>query len=107
LFPGALCPGARHERLILVSNPDGASFAEAASFPVVFLTPWYGLLNSPRTAPGEAVLVHAAAGGVGMAAVQGARPLGAEVYATASPGKWDALRALGVPDGRIADSRTL
>ncbi len=51
--------------------------------------------------------MHAAAGGVGMAAVQLARHLGAEVFATASPAKWDAVRALGVPDERIASSRDL
>ena len=44
------------------------------------------------------MLVHAAAGGVGMAAVQLARHLGAEVFGTASPAKWDALRALGLDD---------
>ncbi|CAM5528304.1 hypothetical protein SANTM175S_05214 [Streptomyces antimycoticus] len=53
------------------------------------------------------MLVHSAAGGVGMAATQVARWLGAEVYATASPGKWDALRAGGLADDRIASSRTL
>ena len=42
--------------------------------------------------------MHAAAGGVGMAAVQLARHLGAEVFGTASPGKWDALRGLGLDD---------
>ncbi|KJS51471.1 hypothetical protein VM98_36990, partial [Streptomyces rubellomurinus subsp. indigoferus] len=51
--------------------------------------------------------MHAAAGGGGMADVPVAHHLGAEVDATASPGKWDALRSLGVRDWRIADSRTL
>ncbi|MEV7190609.1 SDR family NAD(P)-dependent oxidoreductase, partial [Streptomyces sp. NPDC093510] len=46
-------------------------------------------------------------GGVGMAAVHVARHLGADVFGTASPGKWDAVRGLGLPDGRIANSRTL
>ncbi|MGW7720804.1 SDR family NAD(P)-dependent oxidoreductase, partial [Streptomyces chartreusis] len=55
---------------------------------------------------GESVLIHAAAGGVGMAAVQLARHLGAEVYATASEGKWPAVRELGVPADRVASSRT-
>jgi polyketide synthase 12 len=53
------------------------------------------------------VLIHAAAGGVGMAAVQLARHLGAEVFATASPAKWQAVRDLGVPAERIASSRDL
>ena len=50
-------------------------------------------------------MVHAAAGGVGMAAVQIARHLGAEVFATASPHKWGHVRALGVAEDRIASSR--
>jgi NADPH:quinone reductase-like Zn-dependent oxidoreductase len=56
---------------------------------------------------GERVLVHAGAGGVGMAAVQVARFLGAEVFATASPGKWDVLRGLGLDDDHIGSSRDL
>src|SRR5208337_3567157 len=56
---------------------------------------------------GERVLVHAATGGVGMAAVQLARHWGAEVFATASRAKWDTLRAMGFDDEHIADSRTL
>ena len=55
----------------------------------------------------ESVLVHAGAGGVGMAAVQLARYWGAEVFATASPGKWGTLRSLGLDDVHIANSRTL
>ncbi|HEY0698283.1 MAG TPA: SDR family NAD(P)-dependent oxidoreductase, partial [Micromonospora sp.] len=91
----------------LVRIPAGWSFVTAASVPVVFLTAWYGLVDLAGVRAGESVLVHAAAGGVGMAAVQVARHLGAEVYATASPGKWDTVRGSGVPDGRIASSRTL
>ena len=51
--------------------------------------------------------MHAASGGVGMAAVQLARYLGAEVFGTASPGKWGVLRALGLDEAHIASSRTL
>ncbi|WP_159052703.1 type I polyketide synthase, partial [Streptomyces bungoensis] len=54
---------------------------------------------------GERVLVHAAAGGVGMAATQLARYLGAEVFATASAGKWGTLRGLGLDEQHIASSR--
>ncbi|MFC5857197.1 SDR family NAD(P)-dependent oxidoreductase, partial [Streptomyces chlorus] len=56
--------------------------------------------------PGEKVLIHAGAGGVGMAAIQVARHLGAEVFATASEGKWGVLRSLGVADDHIASSRS-
>ena len=52
-------------------------------------------------------LIHAGAGGVGMAAVQLARHFGLEVFATASRGKWDTLRAMGFDDDHIGDSRTL
>jgi NADPH:quinone reductase-like Zn-dependent oxidoreductase/thioesterase domain-containing protein/acyl carrier protein len=75
--------------------------------PVVFLTAYYGLVDLAGLGRGERVLVHAAAGGVGTAAVQLARHLGAEVFATASPPKWAAVRALGVAPERIASSRDL
>ncbi|WP_159060386.1 zinc-binding dehydrogenase, partial [Streptomyces griseoruber] len=87
--------------------PDGWSFAEAASVPVVFLTAYYALTDLGAVKPGESVLVHAAAGGVGMAAVQVARHLGAEVFGTASAGKWGTLRALGLDEAHIASSRDL
>ena len=85
------------DRRMLVPMPAGWTFAQAASVPVVFLTAYYGLVDLAGLRAGETVLVHAAAGGVGMAAVQLARHLGAEVFATASPAKWDAVRALGIP----------
>src|SRR5439155_25930551 len=72
-----------------------------------FLTAHYALRELADLRPGERVLIHAAAGGVGMAAVQLAHELGAEVYATASPPKHAALRALGIPAERIASSRDL
>ncbi|WKX68653.1 type I polyketide synthase [Streptomyces sp. XD-27] len=87
--------------------PDGWSFQQAAAVPVTYLTAYYGLVDLARLGRGESVLIHAGAGGVGTAAVQIARHLGATVYATASRGKWDALRAAGVADERIASSRTL
>ncbi|MCQ8194735.1 SDR family NAD(P)-dependent oxidoreductase [Streptomyces sp. RCU064] len=107
LFSGAFGPVAMTDHRLLARLPEGWSFADAAATPVVFLTAMYGLMDLAGLRPGEAVLVHSAAGGVGMAATQVARWLGAEVYATASPGKWDALRAGGVADDRIASSRSL
>ncbi|MFI5979211.1 SDR family NAD(P)-dependent oxidoreductase [Streptomyces sp. NPDC051452] len=92
---------------LLAPIPDGWDHTRAASVPVAFLTAYYGLVDLARLGPGDTVLIHAAAGGVGMAAVQLARHLGAEVYATASRGKWDTLRAMGLSDDRICDSRTL
>ena len=73
----------------------------------MFLTALYGLSVLAGLRAGERVLVHAATGGVGMAAVQLARHLGAEVFATASRGKWDTLRAMGFDADHIGDSRTL
>src|SRR6201999_3633122 len=75
--------------------------------PVVFLTALYGLTDLARTRAGESVLVHAATGGVGMAAVQLARQWGGEVFVTASRGKWDTLRGMGFDEAHIGDSRTL
>ena len=64
--------------------PDGASFAEGASFLLTFLTAWIPLTRQIRLEPGQTVLVHAGSGGVGTAAIQCARHLGARVVATAS-----------------------
>ncbi|MFI9630946.1 SDR family NAD(P)-dependent oxidoreductase, partial [Streptomyces sp. NPDC052042] len=107
LWNGGFGPVCTADERLLAPVPDGWSFARAASVPAVFLSAYYGLVTLAGLRPGETVLVHAAAGGVGMAAVQIARHLGAEVLATASPGKWDTLRGLGLPDEHIASSRTL
>ena len=80
----------------LVPLPDGATFAEGASFLMTFLTAWLPLTRQATVQPGSTVLVHAAAGGVGSAAVQVARHLGARVVATASS---DEKRALAVELG--------
>ncbi|MCI3934278.1 SDR family NAD(P)-dependent oxidoreductase [Streptomyces sp. AN091965] len=106
LASGCLGPVAVVDHRLIVRMPHGWTFTEAASVPVAFLTAYEGLVDLADVRPGEKVLVHAAAGGVGMAAVQLARHLGAEVYATASPAKWDAVRALGVDDAHLASSRT-
>ncbi|MEU0581842.1 SDR family NAD(P)-dependent oxidoreductase, partial [Streptomyces griseoincarnatus] len=90
---------------LMAPLPDTLTFEQGATVPLAFLTAYYALTELGALRPGERLLVHAAAGGVGMAAVQLARHLGAEVYGTAGPGKWAALRGLGLPDGRIASSR--
>jgi NADPH2:quinone reductase len=80
----------------LVPVPDGVSDEEAAAFPIVFQTAYHCLLTCGRLAPGESVLVHAAGGGVGTAAVQLARILGGRVLATAgSDDKLRRVRDLG------------
>jgi acyl transferase domain-containing protein/NADPH:quinone reductase-like Zn-dependent oxidoreductase/SAM-dependent methyltransferase/acyl carrier protein len=86
--------------------PDGMSFTEAATLPVVFSTVHHSLSNVARLVRGEVVLVHGAAGGVGLAALQYAQHVGAHVIATAgSPEKRDLLRLLGVE--HVLDSRSL
>ncbi len=102
-----LGPVAVSDCRLLAGVPEGWSFAQAASVPVAFLTAYYGLVDLAGLKAGERVLVHAATGGVGMAAVQLARHLGAEVFATASPGKWGVLRSLGLEESHIASSRTV
>lgn len=100
-FGDELCADARRFAKI----PAGMSFTQAASIPVAFATAMYALVELGRVQAGERVLVHAAAGGVGLAAVQLLRLLGAEVFATASPAKWPALRALGLDAAHLASSR--
>ncbi|MBE9499866.1 zinc-binding dehydrogenase [Streptomyces sp. GKU 257-1] len=92
---------------VVVGVPEGWSFVEAASVPVAFVTAFFALVDVAGVRSGESVLVHAAAGGVGMAAVQLARWLGAEVWATASESKWSVVRGLGVAGDRIASSRSV
>jgi acyl transferase domain-containing protein/NADPH:quinone reductase-like Zn-dependent oxidoreductase/acyl carrier protein len=104
---GSFGPVAVTDHRILRRMPRGWTFEQAASVPVTYLTAYYGLKELAKVGPGDKVLIHAAAGGVGTAAVQLARSLGAEVFGTASPGKWDALRAMGLADDHIASSRTL
>ncbi|TAM66695.1 type I polyketide synthase [Mycobacterium sp.] len=95
------------DQRLVTPVPQGLSLVAAAGVPVVFLTALYGLSVLAGLRAGERVLVHTATGGVGMAAVQLARHWGAEVFVTASRGKWDTLRAMGFDDDHIGDSRTL
>ncbi|MGB9248862.1 MAG: acyltransferase domain-containing protein, partial [Mycobacterium sp.] len=83
---------------LLLPMPSDWSYAEAAAISAVFTTAYFAFVHLADVKPGQRVLVHAGAGGVGMAAVQLARHLGLEVFATASRGKWDTLRAMGFDD---------
>ncbi|MFE2940692.1 SDR family NAD(P)-dependent oxidoreductase [Streptomyces sp. NPDC059255] len=84
--------------------PDGLGDPEAAALPLAMATAWYGLAELGRLERDETVLIHSAAGGVGLAAVQVARLLGARVVATAgSEAKRRYLSGLGVTD--VFDSR--
>lgn len=75
----------------VIAIPDRFSFEQAAVVPVNYVTAWAALVRYGNVQPGERVLVHAAAGGVGIAALQIARRQGAEIYGTASPGKHAAV----------------
>ncbi|MFI2608630.1 type I polyketide synthase [Kitasatospora sp. NPDC018619] len=105
LLPAAFGTAAQADPRTLVRIPDGWSFTRAAAVPVAHLTALHALVELGGVGEGDPVLIHAGAGGVGLAAVQLARHLGAEVFATASPAKWPALRALGVDDDHLASSR--
>ncbi|MBB5792192.1 type I polyketide synthase [Streptomyces caelestis] len=106
LVRGSFGPVAVVDRRLLVPLPEHWTYADGASVPVAFLTAYLGLVDLAKLRAGESVLIHAATGGVGLAALQLARHLGAEVFATAGPAKWETLRALGVPEERIASSRS-
>jgi acyl transferase domain-containing protein/acyl carrier protein len=96
----------RVDDLFAVRKLDGMTFVEAASVPVIFMTAYYALHELARLRPGETVLIHAAAGGVGLAAIQVAKWIGATVIATAgSEDKRRYLRSLGVE--HVLNSRTL
>ena len=79
-----------------IALPDGVSFEQGAAIPVNYATAWAGLLGFGSLRRGERVLVQAAAGGVGIAALQLAKAAGAEVHGTASPGKHGRLAELGI-----------
>ena len=91
---------------LAVPAPRGLSWEQAATIPMVYLTAYHALVNQARLQKGERILVHAAAGGVGLAAIQIAKQIGAEIYATAgSPAKREYLHSLGID--RVANSRAL
>ena len=84
----------------IIPMPENLSFEEAASIPLVFVTAWHMLVTRARLQRNEAVLVNAAGSGVGIAAIQIARLLGARVIASAgSDAKLEKARALGADEG--------
>jgi len=87
-------------------KPEHLSFEEAATIPVAFLTAYYGLVKLAKLKKGERVLIHSAAGGVGLAAVKIAQYLGVEIYATAgNDEKRSFLHSLGLR--HVMNSRNL
>jgi NADPH2:quinone reductase len=101
---GAYAELAAVRRSSLVPLPDSASFAEGASFLLTFLTVYIPLTRQVRFEEERTVLVHAAAGGVGTAAIQVARALNAEVIAAVgSPEKLELCRELGAKEAYVYD----
>ena len=89
-----------------LSLPEGVSYEEGAAFPVNYGTAYAALVIMGGLKSGERVLIHAAAGGVGISATQIAKGIGAEIFGTASGSKHDAIREQGVDhaiDYRTAD----
>ncbi|OQX27418.1 MAG: hypothetical protein BWK80_05375 [Desulfobacteraceae bacterium IS3] len=85
-------------------KPEDMNFEQSAAIPLAYLTAYHALHNLAKIRPGDRVLIHAAAGGVGLAAIRIARRAGAEIFATASPGKWEFLKSIGIRN--IMNSRT-
>lgn len=87
--------------------PDSMSFETAASIPVVYSTAYYGIVDLAHLEPGERILIHAASGGVGQAAVQLAQMIGAEIYATVGSAEKKQLLidTYGIPEDHIFYSR--
>ncbi|KAK7731778.1 Type I Iterative PKS [Cytospora paraplurivora] len=87
--------------------PATMSFEAAATVPVVYCTAFYGLIELGRLSEGESVLIHAAAGGVGQAAIQIAKTIGAEIYATVGSleKKSFIMDTYGIPEDHIFSSR--
>ena len=81
-----------------VKKPAGLDHVQAAALPLVSLTAWQALVENGGLQPGQRVLIHAAAGGVGHIAVQIAKALGAHVIGTASEAKHEYLRSIGVDE---------
>jgi acyl transferase domain-containing protein len=106
LTPRAFCTFVNVNAELAVSRPAELSVEEAATIPMTFLTAYYALHHLGSMSAGERVLIHAGAGGVGMAAIQMAQQAGAEIFATAgSEEKRTLLRTLGVR--HVTDSRSL
>jgi NADPH2:quinone reductase len=92
---GSLAEYAAVDASLLALKPASLSMREAAVLPLIAITAWEGLVDRARLAPGQSVLVQAGAGGVGHVAVQIARALGAEVFATHRGGHGDYIASLG------------
>ncbi|KAE8858793.1 hypothetical protein PTNB73_08273 [Pyrenophora teres f. teres] len=104
---GAFRNFARAHQSAVSKIPDEMSFATAAAIPVAFCTAWYSLVHLGRLQAGETILIHAAAGGVGQAAIQLAKAASAEIYITVGSNEKKRLlmELYGIPADHIFSSR--
>lgn len=108
LTPGGYGNAVRARQSMLGKIPETLGFADAASIPVVFCTAYYALVEIARLVPGESVLIHAAAGGVGQAAIMVAQHIGdVEIFATIGSLEKKAflVENYAIPEGNIFSSR--
>jgi NADPH:quinone reductase-like Zn-dependent oxidoreductase/SAM-dependent methyltransferase/acyl carrier protein len=106
IAPSSFSAFSTTSEILVARKPSSLSFEEAAAIPLVFVTVYYALRHLANLGPGERVLIHSASGGVGLAAIQVARSVGAEIYATAgSQEKREFLRSIGIQ--HVMDSRSL
>lgn len=92
-----------------IHMPEKMTFEEGASMPLIYLTAYYALNTIGRIVAGESILIHAAAGGVGQAAIVVAQNIGAEIFATVGSEEKKALimTQYGIPEDHIFSSRDL
>lgn len=106
LVKGAMASHVVAKAVLTAPKPAGITLAEAATLPMSYLTAYHALHDLARIEKGDRVLIHSATGGIGSAAINVARWMGAELYATAgSPDKRKWLAELGIR--HVSDSRSL
>ena len=93
--PGSLAQYAAVDAALLARKPANLSMRDAAALPLIFITAWEGLVDRARTQAGQNVLIHGGAGGIGHVAVQLARSIGANVFATGSARSLPFIEQLG------------
>ncbi|GAB1319702.1 hypothetical protein MFIFM68171_09912 [Madurella fahalii] len=104
---GAYCNTVQNPAKLVQRIPDNMGFCEAASLPIVYCTAYYGLVDQARIQRGETVLIHAAAGGVGQAAIMLCKHYGAEIFVTVGTKekKQHIMDTYGIPEDHIFTSR--
>ena len=93
--PGSLAEFAAVDADLLAPKPANLSMREAAALPLIFITAWEGLIDRAALKAGQKVLIHGGAGGVGHVAIQIARAIGADVFATGSAAQRATIEGFG------------